>query len=257
MNKIFGFVLAFSFVACNSGDKKNDTLSNTDLIQQNLKGKVQRFEDNATIIDSLGKSKVDSTISITDFDERGYQSTYTTKDLTGKVTMEQQMKHNPDGTFSEMITKKNGKQTESLVTEAKDGKYTSGKTYDSTGKQDSYYTDLKTNENGVVYAGKQHFMDDRIKSTFDMKYDGPHFLGGTTTDSTGKTIYTGTVKLNDKGDAMKENMTTVEKDITKKEILTYKYDSYDDKGNWTQRTTYNDKGKPTKIIKRTFSYFKD
>ena len=100
-------------------------------------------------------------------------------------------------------------------------------------------------------------MNDKIKSTFDMKYDGPHFIGGTVTDSTGKTSYTGSVKLNDKGDPIEETTTTLEKDSTKTEVVTYKYDATDDKGNWTQRTTYNDKGKATKVIKRTITYFKD
>ena len=80
---------------------------------------------------------------------------------------------------------------------------------------------------------------------------------GTVTDSTGKTSYTGSVKLNDKGDPIEETTTTPEKDSTKTEVVTYKYDATDDKGNWTQRTTYNDKGKATKVIKRTITYFKD
>lgn len=100
-------------------------------------------------------------------------------------------------------------------------------------------------------------MNGKIKSTFDMKYDGPNFVGGTSTDSTGKPSYQGTVKLNDKGDAIEEHSTTREKDSTKTQNLTYKYDSYDDKGNWTQRTTSNDKGKPTVIVKRIFTYYKD
>ena len=88
-----------------------------------------------------------------------------------------------------------------------------------------------------------------------MKYDGPNFIGGTATDSTGKTTYTGTVKLDDKGNAVEETTTTLEKGVTKTEVVTYKYDSYDDKGNWTQRTSYNDKGKPTKVVKRIFAFY--
>ena len=54
-----------------------------------------------------------------------------------------------------------------------------------------------------------------------------------------------------------ESTTTVTKDTSKTEKFSYKYDSYDDKGNWTQRTSYNEKGKPVKVIKRTISYYKD
>ena len=100
-------------------------------------------------------------------------------------------------------------------------------------------------------------MDGRVKSTWDFKYDGPIYVGGSSTDSTGKMSYTGSVKVNDKGDPIDEMSTTRQKDSTKTERMTYKYDSYDDSGNWTQRTTYNEKGKSSKIVKRTFIYFKE
>ena len=100
-------------------------------------------------------------------------------------------------------------------------------------------------------------MDGRIKATWDQKFDGPIYVSGTSTDSTGKVSYTGSVKVDDKGNAIEEVSTTREKDSTKTEKMTYKYDSFDDTGNWTQRTTYNEKGKPSKIIKRTFTYYKD
>ena len=257
MKKLFVFCIVISFLACNSNDKKTETAKNSDLIQQNLKGKVQKLEETTVIIDSTGKMKPDSSTGITEFDEKGYQTKYSNKDSSGKITMEQNMSRNEDGTFKEMTTTTKGKQTFKLVTEVKDGKYTGGKSYDSTGKQDSYYTDLKTNEYGIVYAGKQHFMNDKIKSTFDMKYDGPNFIGGTATDSTGKTTYTGTVKLNDKGNPAEESTTTLDKGVTKTEVVTYKYDSNDDKDNWTQRTSYNDKNKPIKVIKRSYTYYKD
>jgi len=257
MKKLFVFCIVISFFACNSNDKKTEAAKNTDLIQQNLKGKVQKVEETTVNIDSTGKMKPDSSTSVNEFDEKGYQTKYSTKDSSGILTSEQNISHNDDGTFKEMTTTAKGKQTFKLVTEVKDGKYTGGKSYDSTGKQDSYYTDLKTNDYGIVYAGKQHFMNDKIKSTFDMKYDGPNFIGGTATDSTGKTTYTGSVKLNDKGYPAEETSTTLDKDVTKTEVVSYKYDSYDDKGNWTQRTTDNDKGKPTKVVKRTYTYYKD
>lgn len=257
MKKLFLFCLVISLIACNSNDKKIEVAKNTDIIQQNLKGKVQKVEEVTVNIDSTGKMKPDSSAAVTEFDEKGYQTTYATKDSSGQVTSEQSISHNEDGTFKEMTTTTKGKQTFKLTTEVADGKYTGGKTYDSTGNQDSYYTDLKTNEYGIVYAGKQHFMNDKIKSTFDMKYDGTNFIGGTATDSTGKTTYTGTVKLDDKGNAVEEKSTTLEKGVNKTEVVTYKYDSYDDKGNWTQRTTYNDKGNPTKVVKRAFAFYKD
>ena len=251
-------VSLISLTSCNSNQQTTEARKNTDLIQQNLKGKVQSFEERTVNLDSAGKMKADSSVAIINLNKEGYFTDYTTKDSSGKTTLNQTISHNADGMFSEVKNTKDGKQTYRLVTEAdKNGNYTGGKTYDSSGKQDSYYTDLKTNEYGIVYAGKQHFMNGNTKSTFDMKYDGPNFVGGIATDSTGKPSYQGTVKLNDKGDAMEEHSTTREKDSTKTQNLTYKYDGYDDKGNWTQRTTYNDKEKPTVIVKRILTYYKD
>ena len=258
MKRVILGVFAVSLVACNSNQKTTEARKNTDLIQLNLKGKVQRLEERTVNLDSTGRMKADSTTNTTSFNEEGYDTNYTSKDSSGKTTFEQAISHNADGTFSEVKNTKDGKQTFRLVAEVDStGNYSGAKTYDSTGKQDSYYTDLKSNEHGIVYAGKQHFMNGSLKATFDMKYEGPNFVGGTATDSTGKTSYHGTVVLNDKGDAIEEHSTTRDKDSTKTRNLSYKYDSYDDKGNWNQRTTYNDKGKPTTIVKRIFTYYKD
>ena len=260
MKRIFflSLGLGLGLLACNNGaDKKAaDSPKNTDWIQQNLKGRVQEIDETSTSIDSTGKSKTDSTVTVSIFDEKGYQTQSFTKDSAGKHITDDMLSHNPDGTFAEVSHMKGGKQISKLTTEVKDGKYVGGKNYDSTGKQDSYYTDLKTNDYGIVYAGTQHFMSGKVKSTFDMKYDGASFTGGKATDSTGKTTYTGSVKLNDKKDAAEETSTTDEKGVSKTEVVTYKYE-LDDKGNWTQRTTSNDKGKATKIVKRTITYFKD
>ncbi len=254
MKKMIIALLAVSLIACNS----TQTRKNTDIIQQNLKGKVQTLEERTTNFDSTGKAKSDSAINISDFNAEGYITTYTSKDSSGKITVNQTIAHNADGTTSEVKNTKDGKQTFRVTIDVdKNGNYTGAKTYDSTNKQDSYYTDFKTNEYGITYAGKQHFMNGKLKNTFDMKYEGPNFVGGTATDSTGKISYQGTVKLNEKGDAIEEHYTTHEKDSTITKNLTYKYDSYDDKGNWTQRTTSDDKGKQITIVKRIFAYYKD
>lgn len=258
MRSVIIAALAVSLLACNSDQRTIQVRNNTDLIRQNLKGKVQTLDDRTVNLDSIGRSKADSTVNTTSFNEEGYVTNYTSKDSSGKTIFEQTISRNADGTFSEVKDTKDGKLISRLVSEIdKNGKYSGGKTYDSTGKQDGYYTGLKTNEYGIVYAGKEHFMNGNIKATFDSKYEGAHLVGNTYTDSTGKTNYENTVKLNEKGDAIEEHSTTREKDSTKTQHLTYKYDSYDDKGNWTQRTTYNDKGKPTVILRRTITYYKD
>jgi len=254
------FSAVWIFAACNNeaNTKDKEYAKNTDIIGANLKGKVQSYTETTYIVDSTGKQKMDSLLNINELDEKGYQTKFSTKDSVGKIHTVQTFTRNDIGAFTEMVTMKDGKQMYKLVTEIdKDGKYSGGKSYDSTGKQDGYYKDLKTNEYGVVYGGKLYGMNNKIKSTFDMKYDKAYFVGGSSTDSAGRTTYSGTLKLNDKNDPVEETSTTLVKDSSITEKMTYKYDSFDNKGNWIQRTTYNEKGKPSKIIKRTFSYYKD
>ncbi len=52
------------------------------------------------------------------------------------------------------------------------------------------------------------------------------------------------------------NDVKTKKDSTTTTTTKYKYDSFDDQGNWTQRTISDEKGKITKILKREITYFK-
>jgi hypothetical protein len=230
---------------------------NTDMISFNLKGKVQQLQETSSTIDSTGKSKMDSVVYADNFDDKGYITSYTERDSAGTIHKEEAFDHDSAGYVTEVKTMSNGKLTDKFVLDVKDGKYVGGKTYDSTGKQVSYYTDLVTNDYGMTTAGKEHFMNGRVKTSWDDKFDGPVFVSGTTIDSTGKISYQGSVKVNDKGDPAEETSTTRDKDSTKTQKMTYKYDNFDDKGNWTQQTTYNEKGKPTKVTRRTLTYYKD
>jgi hypothetical protein len=85
-------------------------------------------------------------------------------------------------------------------------------------------------------------------------------VGDVSKDSVGKITYTSKLVLNDKKDAAKVDETIIttdpktKKESTKNTITTYTYDGWDDHGNWTQQTTFNEKGKPTKIVKRIITY---
>jgi hypothetical protein len=260
MKKFFFLLLsAILLFACNN-EKTTETAKNTDLNQQNLKGKVQNIEETSYAADSTGKMGAkDSLTNQSDFDEKGYQTRGTTKNSTGKVTEETTISHFDNGAAKEVTGMSNGKQTFKMAIEIdSSGKYSGAKSYDSSGKQATYYKDLTQDEFRNVLTGTEYKMDNTVKSSFVNSYDkNGHFTGGVGKDSTGKETFHSSYKLNDKGDAVESTTTTVMKDSTKTETVSYKYDSYDDKGNWTQRTTYNDKGKPTKIVKRTLTYYKD
>jgi hypothetical protein len=242
MKKLLILSLSIFLFACNAKeDKVEEQRKNTDVLADNLKGKVDKVETSTSIIDSLGVSKDDSTTSISVFDSIGYLIESYTIDAAGKKVSEQMMKRNADGSMAEYTT-------------IKDGKNTGAKTYDSTGNQIGYYTDITENDYGQVATGTEHFMDGRVKSTFISNFKGPLFVGGSSTDSTGKENYTGTVTLDDKGNPISENYTTMENGVSKTETITYTYE-YDSKGNWIARSTFNDKRKPTKITRRIITYY--
>jgi hypothetical protein len=260
MKQLIPFIAGAIFlVSCNTKSTSEAGAAaplNTDLIQQNLKGKVKTVTQTSTTIDSTGQERTDSLTTVESYDEKGYSTMSQTKNSSGKITTEQTAKHDSAGRVLEFVTYKDGKMTSKLETELDAaGNYIGGKTYDSTGKQDGYYKDLKQNEYGIVYSGKQYSMDGKIKADFNMKYDKTHFLGGKNTDSTGKITYEGTAKMNDKGDMSEENLTYLEKGTTKTEKNTYKYDAFDEKGNWIKRTKYNDKGRPVQFVTRTLTYY--
>jgi hypothetical protein len=259
MKKLF-LVLSVSglLAACNN-EKKAAAPKNTDLIQQNLKGKVQQFDEMSYAVDSTGKMGAkDSITNSQSFDEKGYQTKFGSKNAAGEVVNEGMATHYDNGQTKEFESKNKGKLAFKMVIELdSNGKYLRADNYDSSGKISSYYKDLSENEYGEVLKGTEYKPDNTMKSSFENNYDKDgHYIGSSGKDSTGKETFHSTVKLNDKGDAAEETTMTVTKDSTKNETVSYKYDSYDDQGNWTQRTTYNDKGKPTKIVKRTYSYYK-
>lgn len=250
---------AVLFLACNN-EKKAGDLTNTDLIQQNLKGKVQHYDEMSYAVDSTGKmGAMDSITNSQDFDEKGYQTKFINKNSKGEVQTEGTMTHYDNGAVKSFESKTKGVLSSKMeIGIDSSGKYNSAKTFDSTGKMSSYYKDISENEFGEVLTGTEYHADNTPKSSFISNYDKDgHYLGAVGKDSTGKETFHSIIKLNDKGDPIEQTTTTVMKDSTKTETLTYKYDSYDEKGNWTQRTISNDKGKATKIEKRTYTYYKD
>jgi len=259
-NLLFLLSASTLLIACNNADKKTaEAAKNTDLIQQNLKGKVQRFEESSSTIDSAGASKPDSSSFINEFDEKGYQISYVTKDINGKTKEEQAIEHYEGGQVKGFVVKNaQGKQTMKWeIAIDSSGKYSGAKVYDSTGKLSSIWKELAENEYSQVIKGTEYKEDGSLKSSFVNNYENAHYTGGASKDSTGKETFRSSITLNDKGDPSEESTTTVTKDTAKTEKFTYKYDNYDDKGNWTQRTNYNEKGKPVKVIKRTITYYKD
>ncbi len=90
----------------------------------------------------------------------------------------------------------------------------------------------------------------------ESKYDKNLQTAFTMKDSTGKVKISSSYKYNDKGEQTEVSNTTITKDSTTTKVTKYTYDAHDEQGNWTQRTTWDDKGKATRVVKRSYTYSK-
>ncbi|MES1224908.1 MAG: hypothetical protein ABUT20_55990, partial [Bacteroidota bacterium] len=226
MKKLF-FLLSAGvlLIACNNETKTAEAPKNTDLIQQNLKGKVQHYDETSYPVDSTGKmGAMDSITNSQDYNEKGYQTAFASKNAKGEVLTEGMVTQFDNGATKTYASKTKGVLSFKMeIGIDSNGKYNSAKAYDSTGKMSSYYTDLSENEFGEVLTGTEYHADSTLKSSFVNSYDKDgHYIGGSGKDSTGKETFHATVKLDDKGDAIEQTTMTVTKDTTKTETVTYK-----------------------------------
>lgn len=259
----FGLTIFLLIAGCNQKQPAS-TVSNaiTDLAGENLKGNVTMVETDYYNVDSTGKTGPLDEKDIEKFDSSGYSVSSVSMNGKDSIKTQTTLQRNANGFVTNFQTTGANNEKKSALTIDYDStmKYIDAKSYDSTGKMDSYYEDLTSNKFGQVTGGKQFHPDSTLKMTFANELDSIFYVGGISKDSTGKVTYTSKVVLNDKKDPVKLDETNVTTDpktkaeSTKNTTTTYTYDSWDSHGNWTQQTTYNEKGKPTKIVKRIITY---
>ena len=260
MKKII-FILCtglFAFACNNNNNQTSEAPQNTDRIIHNVKGKVQHVVETPYKVDSAGKiGEIDSCcIAITEFDETGYNKKYFTKNSKGVIQEDFQFSRYDNGLLKEQVDIPAGKKKVSYSFQlTEEGAYSGVQRYDSTGKMDAYYTDLKNNEYGQFTEFKEYKPDSPLQLKWTGVYDKNIWMSTTTTDSTGKVNGTYKAKVDDKGNVIELTSSEVKKDSTINKVITYKYE-YDNQGNWTQRTEYDEKGRPVKIARRAITYFK-
>jgi len=261
--KLLPLVLMISIVSCNQKPTASETpRAANDWSGENLKGSPTQVESDTYKIDSTGKMGPLDEKNIEKYDSSGYTVSSVTMNGKDSIKSQSSFVHGADGYMTSMETLggKNEKKSSLTIQYDGPGKYSGAKSYDSTGKMDVYYTDITANSFGLVTSGKGHHPDSTLKMSFVNEFDSVYYVGGSAKDSVGKTTYTGKQTLNDKKDVAKlEEMTVTtdpktKKDSTKTTITTYTYDGWDSHGNWTQQTSINEKGKPTKIVKRIILY---
>lgn len=244
-------------LACNNAKKDETKVSFRDLDSENLKGDVSSVEESPFKTDSLGNiAEMDSCcVSITDYDENGNGIKQVSKDSKGTITSESVLTRHPNGLFKSISNTVKGKSTGGFETKIdENGKISWAGEIDSNGNGGMYYTNIMQNEVGEVTAWKQYDKDSVFRGEGEAKYDKHMQLSFTFKDSVGVVKNSSSVKYNDKGNQSERSNTDVGKDSTTTTVTKYTYEAHDEMGNWTQRTTWNDKGKATAISKRKITY---
>jgi hypothetical protein len=245
--------------SCNNNKKEAEAAKNSDWVAQNLKGKVQSMEESSYTPDSTGKiGAMDSCcINAQLFDEKGYMTDQKNKDSKGTVKDETVLSRYDGGQVKQVVNLKDGKRASTFSLQiGADGKYSGAVGYDSAGKVASIYSDLKEDDYGAITAGTERKADSTVRTSFTTENHKGMQVSTVAKDSSGKVVYSAKSELNDKGDVIKTTETNQVKDSAVTKMTTYKYDSYDEQGNWTQRSVYDEKGKLTKVIRRAYVYFK-
>jgi hypothetical protein len=231
----------------------------SDLTGENMKGDIASYEETPYKTDSTGKiGDMDTCcVSVSEYDENGNALKNTSKDSKGTIKTEASIIRHPNGLFKSVTNTEKGKTMGSFDSKLDEkGRYIWAQGLDSNGKLDIYYTDIRQTEDGFVTGWKQYDKDSVFRQSGEGKYEKNLQTEFSIKDSTGKVKSSSTFKYNDKGEQVEVSNTNITKDSTTTTVTKYTYETHDEMGNWTQRTTWNDKGKATAVTKRTYTYRK-
>ncbi|HUZ57289.1 MAG TPA: hypothetical protein VMU83_00735 [Hanamia sp.] len=259
MKKII-FLAVTGIIAFSCNQKKQEYPKNADVLADNLKGNVEQTVTTDYKVDSTGKiGEQDSCCVVTvKYDKKGYITKYSSINKVGTDSDEEAFTHFDNGAMKGIKISKNGNLSLAFSIQIdKDGKYSGAEQYDSTNKMKFYFTNILQNDYGQITDMKKYNADSTFSGSMSNTYNNQINTGGEMKDSLGKVTSTTTLKLDDKNNVIESDTKSVVKDSTTNKVTKYKYDSFDDKGNWTQRTQSDENGKPEKITKREITYYKD
>ena len=249
-------ILTYCSAACKTNS--SEPVIASDLMTSNLQGRVQRSTETSVSFDSTGTvQKGDASTDEIFFDEKGFQTRGIYK-RPGNPESEMTFKRYASGALKEAVLTDSGKITLRTINEIdNNGKPTGSRNFDSTGKLYGYTKIISTNDYGMPISAEHYGLNNKLRSSMESKYDKVHYLGWVTKDSAGKTTMTLSLKLNEKGEPKEQVITRYLKDSTKTDKETYQYSKFDIKGNWTERTSYTERGVVKDRTKRTLAYYKD
>ena len=259
MKKISILAMAV-MVAFSCNQKKQELPKNADVLADNLKGHVEQTTATDYKVDSTGKTGEQDSCCVVKvkYDAKGYITGYSSDNKAGTNKEEGTFAHYDNGAIKDIKNSKNGNLSSTILVRIdKDGKYSGAEEYDSLNKMKFYYSGFSQNDYGQLTAMKKYNADSTLSSTMSNNFDKQIYKGGEEKDSTGKIIFSSIVKLDNKNNTIESDTKNVSKDSTTNKVTKYKYDSFDDKDNWTQRTELNENSRPVKIVKRTITYYKE
>jgi hypothetical protein len=264
------FVLPVLLYSCGSGEPKAEETTATteeetvqmvrsDLSNDHMNGPIQSFTETPYTPDEQGNiSEMDSCcIIVEEFDDNGFMTTSTWKNMAGEVTRVGNMEHTEEGKFVSYTSTENGVQKFKRVVD-RSGDQMKAMDSDSTGQVTRVHVPDEMNENDQPVKGKTYLADGTtLDGIWTWQYIDGNRVGNSWTDSTGVQRWSAVGEVNDKGWVSKRTETEMGEDGTTTTVVkTFTYDSMDDMGNWTQRTTYED-GKATEVLKRTYAYYEN
>lgn len=259
MKKII-FLSAIILVAYSCNQKSQEYPKNADVLADNLNGHVQQTVTTDYTVDSSGNigNQDSCCVVFAKYDEKGYIIQYENDDKSGENKQLETFNHYDNGAMKDLKNTKNGNVTSSISIDIDSaGNYIRAQEYDSANRLKFYYTDITQNDYGQLTNMEKYNADSSLSGSMVSSFNKSIFTGNEAKDSVGNVIFSSTVKLDDKNNIVERDTKNVTKDSTVNKVVKYKYDSFDDHGNWTQRTELDKNGKPVKIAKREITYYKD
>jgi hypothetical protein len=261
---LFILFLPLFLFSCKNGENSSDQASEAIEMERNnwanqhLNGMVKSIEETPYTPNENGDiSEMDSCcVKITEFSDNGFIMKVTNKNKEGVVTEVSVRERTETGKFVSNTRTENGKETwKRITTRDEEGNHLHTIDTDSTKNVTYFYNDVTSNEFNQPVSGKMYSKDSTFIGTWSWKYIDGLRTGRGWIDSTNVQRVNRTGEVNDKGWLSRVvDVRVDEKGDTTTTIENYTYDSFDETGNWTQRTENNDE-KPVKVLKRSYTYF--
>lgn len=256
--------------SCGSAEQKPaestetaDTTETVEMIRSDwendhLHGKVKSIEETPYTADKDGNiGEMDSCcVSMEMYNEHGFMTKETEKNSAGETTETGVIDRDEMGRFMGYTATADGRVVFKRVVERDtEGNAISAVDTDTTGQVTRKHTVDDANEHFQALSGKSYLADGTYLGTWSYDYvDGMRVSSGWV-DSTDVQRMKRTGELNDLGWISKSVEVKVGEDgNTTTTTTTYTYDSFDDAGNWTQKTKYEN-DEPVAVMKRSYTYY--